>query len=552
MNWSALIENAEAFRSRLVGVSVGLVFAVLAGRAAVVSLQASDAPTGIAGVFEESVRRADIVDRHGELLATSVDVYSLFADPRAIWDAGDVAAALGDVFPDIDTDALTQRLSDRDRAFVWVRRGLTPRQRQAVFDLGLEGLGFREESRRAYPRGPLAGHVLGFAGYDGNGLAGVEFALDYRLAKGGEPVALTIDSGVQFVLESELAASAADHDVIGGAGVVLHAGTGEVIAMASWPPIDPNRAHTLSRDDPARKDRAAQAVYELGSVFKPLTIAAGVEAGAVGPSDLFDTHEIMEIGGFAIEDDHPIAGQATLADIIADSSNVGTVKVAMMLGERRQKDFFRRLGLFDRAPVELASSAAPLVPDDWSDLSLATISYGHGIAVSPVAFASAFSALANGGELVRPTLVLDPSRELKPRRVMSAPTAALVTAMMREAVTRGTGSRAAVAGYRVAGKTGTAEKPIEGGYDDSRNVTSFAALFPSDGPEYVVLITLDEPKAGETGGGDVGTAAAFNAAPTAGRVIERIAPLLGMAPDFNAPAALSSPVNSVAERRTSL
>lgn len=552
IDWSALATEAEAFRSRLVAVCVGLVFAVIAGRGAVVALQPAEAPTGVASVFEAPVRRADIVDRHGELLATSVNVYSLFADPRAIWDAEDVAQALATVFPDIDVAALTVRLSDRDRAFVWVRRGLTPRQRQAVFDLGVEGVGFRKESRRAYPRGPLAGHVLGFAGYDGDGLAGVEFAMDQRLSEGGAPLALTIDSGAQFVLESELSAAAADHDVFGAAGVVLHAGTGEIIAMASWPPIDPNRAHTLRQDDPARQDRAAGAVYELGSVFKPLTIAAGVEAGAVGPADRFDTRETMTINGFVIADDHPISGPASLADIIADSSNVGTVKVAMRLGQRRQRDFLRRLGLFERAPIELSSSAKPLVREEWSDLTAATISYGHGISVSPIAFASAFSALANGGELARPTLVLDAQREHAPRRVMSAPTAALVTGMMRETVTRGTGEQAAVAGYRVAGKTGTAEKAIDGEYDDSRNVTSFAALFPADGPEYVVFITLDEPKAGEAGGGDVGTTAAYNAAPTAGRVIERIAPILGMAPDFDASDASAPSVRSVSERRTSL
>lgn len=548
-----VFEDIQAVRAQLVAFGLALVFAVIGVRAGIVALQDRPASRGVASVFDAPTRRADIVDRNGELLATSVSVYSLFADPRAIWDAGEVAGELSKVFEDMDEEAIAARLANRERAFAWVQRGLTPRQRQAVFDLGLEGLGFREESRRAYPRGPLAGHALGYAGLDGQGLGGLEFALDDQLSAGGAPVRLTLDSGVQFAVESELAAAAAAHDVDGAAGIVLHAETGEVLALASWPPIDPNRAQAVPLDDPSRMNRAVGAVYELGSVFKPLTVAAGIETGAIEASDRFDTHEPLVISNFPIVDDHALApGPSDLADIIADSSNVGTVKVAMMLGERRQKAFLRTLGLFDRAPVELAGSAAPLKPQRWDALTSATVSYGHGMAVSPMAFTAAFAALANGGEMQAPTLLLENTSDRNPTRVMSAPTAALVTAMMREAVLRGTGTRAEVAGYRVAGKTGTAEKPVAGGYDDSRNVTSFAALFPADGPEYVVFIMLDEPKAGATGAGQTGVTAAFNAAPTAGRVIERIAPLLGVAPRFDDTAQPSSSARSAADRRSSL
>ncbi|MEL6473328.1 MAG: penicillin-binding protein 2 [Pseudomonadota bacterium] len=540
--------DAQGLRARLIGFCAALVFVGIAAKAGLVALAGEPRVGGVSAAFEAPVRRADIVDRNGELLATSVTVYSLFADPRAIWDPEDVAQTLGAVFDDIDVDALTARLSNRERAFEWVRRGLTPRQRQTVNTLGLEGLGFREESRRAYPRGTLAGHVLGYSGLDGNGLGGIEFALQDRLAEGGAPVQLTLHSGVQFALEAEIAAAASEHDAEGGAGIVLHPRSGEIYAMASWPPIDPNRASELPSDDPARLNRAVTAVYELGSVFKPLTVAAGIETGAVTPSDAFDVREPLVIRGASIEDDHPVrGGRADLTDIIADSSNIGTVKVAIMLGERRQRAFLESLGLFRRAPVELAGSAAPLIPKDWDDLSSATVSFGHGMAVSPIAFVSAFGVLANGGELAPPTLVMD-ARTREPRRVLSAPTAALVVAMMREAVTRGTGERAEVAGYRVAGKTGTAEKPIPGGYAEDRNVTSFAAVFPADGPEYVVFIVLDEPEAAEAGG----MTAAWNAAPAAGRVIERIAPILGVAPDFESRSAPTPAVRSVADRRTSL
>ena len=548
-------EAASALRARLVALAIALALVTVAVKGVAVALSGAGGAGGVSEVFAPSQPRADIIDRNGELLATSVDVYSLFADPRAIWDAREVASALAGLFGDIDAAALAARLANRDRAFVWVRRGLTPRQRQAVFELGLEGLGFRRESRRAYPRGTLAGHVLGFAGIDGQGLAGIEFALDERLSRGGAPLQLTLHSGVQFAVEAELATAAAIFDIDGAAGVVLDARSGEVMALASWPPVNPNRAGELAASDRARLDRAVGAVYELGSVYKPLTIAGALEAGALRPDERFDVSASLDIAGKRIEDHHAAPGLISVTDIIAHSSNVGTVKIAMRTGARRQRAFFRELGLLARAPVELAGSAAPILPAEWDELSSATMSYGHGIAVSPLAFASAFSALANDGEIMAPTLLLEAlpaGQARRARRVMAAPTARLVTAMLREAVVSGTGSRADIAGYRIAGKTGTAEKPVAGGYSEDENVTSFAAVFPADRPEYAVLIVLDEPKAHEADGVMVGGSAAYNAAPTAGRVIERIAPLLGVKPRFVQERKSRLPVRSVSATRSDL
>ncbi len=535
-------------RTKLVSLCTCLGFAVIAGKAGMVAMTSQPADQGDSRAFEDPIRRADIVDRNGELLATSVAVYSLFADPRAIWDPAEVASGIGRVFPDIDVDKLTADLSDKERAFVWVRRGLTPRQRQAVFDLGLEGLDFREESRRAYPRGTLAGHILGYAGTDGQGLAGVEYAMDSELLSSREPLKLTIDSNVQFALEAELAAAAGEYGVEGGAGVILNARNGEVMGLASWPPIDPNRVLELDRDDPARLNRAVGALFELGSVYKPLTVAAALDTGAIRPSDRFDVREPLVISGRAIHDDHPISGHASPTRIVADSSNIGTVKIAIMLGARRQQEMLAAVGLFDRSPVEVAGSAAPLLPEQFDEIHAATVSYGHGIAVSPMAFATAFSVFANGGEVVEPTIIMDGERR-RTRRVISAPTAAVVTRMLREAVVDGTGRFAEVAGYRVAGKTGTAEKPIAGGYAHDENISSFAAIFPADSPDYVVLIVLDAPKAGAGRGRTAG----FNAAPTAGRVIERVAPMLGVEPKFEDLGRGDSPmVRSVSQRRSSL
>lgn len=532
-------------RTRIVSMCLLAVFGAIALKGLTVSLAGSDAVVLGASALEPAPRRADIVDRNGDLLATSVTAFSVVADPRAIGEPALIAQELAAVLPDIDVEAITARLSNNQRAFAWIERGITPRQRQAVFELGLEGIGFREESRRAYPRGTLAGHVLGFAGADGQGLGGIEYAMDDRLTADQSPLHLTLDANVQFSLEAELAAAVGEYEAEAGAGVVMAAQSGEVLGMASWPPLDPHKVPDLREGDPALLDRASGAVFELGSVFKPLTVAGALDAGAIRPGDRFDVREPLQIRGRQISDDHPIVGRATPFEIIADSSNIGTVKIAWQMGSRRQQEFFGSLGLFSRSPVELAGSARPILPERFDELHSATASYGHGIAVSPIAFASAFASLANAGETISPTLLLAPERKRNPKRVMAAPTANLVTRMLRSAVTDGTGSRAEVGGYRVAGKTGTAEKPIAGGYSETENICSFAAIFPADSPEYVVLIVLDSPKAGS----DRGRTAAWNAAPTAGRVIERIAPILGVEPRFDDPVPSSPRVRSVADRR---
>ncbi|MEO0449773.1 MAG: penicillin-binding protein 2 [Pseudomonadota bacterium] len=532
-------------RTRIVSMSLLAVFAAIATKGLTVALSGPDSVNARVAAAEVPVRRADIVDRNGDLLATSVTAYSVFADPRAIGDANLIATEIATVLPGINVERIKARLSNKERAFAWIERGITPRQRQAVFELGLEGIGFREETRRAYPRRTLAGHILGYAGADGQGLGGIEYAMDDRLKSDSSPLYLTIDANVQFSLEAELAAAVGEYEAEAGAGIVMAAQSGEVLGMASWPPLDPHQATTLSQEDSARLDRASNAVYELGSVFKPLTVAGALDAGAIRPGDRFDVREPLRIRGRQIEDDHPIIGRPTPFEIIADSSNIGTVKIAWQMGSRRQQEFLSSLGLFSRSPIELAGSARPLLPETFDELHSATASYGHGIAVSPIAFAGAFAALANAGETVTPTLLMAPERVRTPRRVMAAPTAELVVRMLRRAVVDGTGANAEVGGYRVAGKTGTAEKPIPGGYSETENICSFAAIFPADSPEYVVLIVLDSPKAGE----NRGRTAAWNAAPTAGRVIERIAPILGVEPRFDEPVRSSPRVRSVSDRR---
>lgn len=542
----ALFENSD-MRTRLVSIAMLAVFSILAMRAASIALGGSDGAANSNRAIADVPRRSDIVDRNGELLATSVTVYSLYADPRAMMDAPLVTDQLMRVLPDLDRDTIFARLSNKDRAFAWIKRGLTPRQRQEVFELGLEGLGFREEARRAYPRGHLAGHVLGYAGADGQGLSGIEHRLDGRLKQGGAPVRLTLDSNVQFSLEAELADAVERFAADAGAGVVLQAKTGEVLGLASWPTLNPNLGTRIDREAPELLNRAVGAVYELGSVFKPLTVGMALEAGTIQTKQRFAVDEPIELRGQKITDDHPISPRATPLEIVSDSSNIGTVRVAWTLNQSAHRAGLEALGLLSRPDIDLTGVAAPLRPETWDELTRATVSYGHGIAVSPLMLASAYTVFANEGVRRPPRLVLDaegaPAQGIDSIRVYSPATTATLIEMLRHSVEFGTGTRADVDGYAVAGKTGTAEKPINGTYSLDENISSFAAIFPADSPEFVVLIVLDAPKSGESWG----RTASWNAAPTAGRVVERIAPILGVEPELEA-ARMPHPSDETSER----
>ncbi|MEL7480957.1 MAG: penicillin-binding protein 2 [Pseudomonadota bacterium] len=517
------IRRSGAVRSVCVAAGLSIVFAVLGLRAAAIATSpdvASD--TRLTG-YSEIKKRADIVDRDGELLATSVTVYSLFADPRLIWDTDEVVEALAQVFPDIDRQGLRGRLENRERRFEWIRRGLTPRQRQAVFDLGLEGLHFREEVMRAYPKGVQAGHVLGHTDVDGIGRMGLEKAFDAQLALGGDPLQLTLDAGVQFAIESELTEAAGEFGAEAATGIVIDVRSGDLLALASWPSFDPNRPDRSSPEQ--QMNRATGAVYELGSVFKPLTIAAALETGAVDLSDRFDISKPAVIAGQAITDTHKIGAVADVTEILAESSNIGTLAIADRLGAEGLTSFYQSSGLFERPQFDFAASAAPLLPERWGPLEVATLSFGHGFAVSPLAFAEVFAALGNDGA-IKPLNIVLGGEDKEPQRLVSGEVARLTVDLLRVAVTRGTGTSADIVGYEVAGKTGTAEKPIAGGYSETRNVSSFIALFPASSPQFVVMVVLDEPRLGE----GEGATAARAAAPVTGRVIERIAPILGVSP----------------------
>jgi cell division protein FtsI (penicillin-binding protein 3) len=485
--------------------------------------------------------RAEIVDREGRLLAANLPAWSLYAHPHEIKDPVAVADMLDPIFPEIDRETLLRKLSGKSR-FVWIKRPVTPRERQLVHDLGQPGLFFGNREIRVYPAGPAMAHIVGgvtpkaegvhFAELVGSG--GVEQHFDARLrdpASAAEPLRLSLDLSVQQAVRAELVAGMKAFHAKGAAGVLMNARTGEIVSLVSLPDFDPNVRPQVHAGDPAfhpRFNRAAQGRYELGSTFKVLTAAMALEERIVNANTTIQTPRKLRYGRHTIGDSHRMDPEMTFEDVIVESSNVGTARVAMMLGTRRFRDYLSRLGMFEPSGLELteAAEAKTLLPGRWTDLSTMTISFGHGLAASPVHLAAAYATIANGGVRVHPTLVAGQSRAGE--RVFSEAVSREMLRIMREVVVRGTARRGDVPGYLVGGKTGTAEKVINGAYSRKKVIATFAAVFPVNNPKYVLIVSLDEAE--DRSGRTPSRSAGRTAVPVAAGIVRRIAPLLGMRP----------------------
>ena len=484
--------------------------------------------------------RPDLVDREGRLLATDIRTASLFAEPRRIVDVDEAVETLTRVLPDLDEERTRRRLST-DAGFVWLKRELTPRQQAAVHDLGIPGVHFRAEYRRFYPGGSTASHVLGHVDVDNKGIAGIEKFVDGEglsaLAAAGlsieedmEPVPLSIDLRVQHVLRDELSRAMQRYRAIAAGGVVLHARTGEVIGMVSLPDYDPNNPVDALKKD--RLNRMAAGTFEMGSTFKAFTTAMALDSGKVSLSDRFDATKPIRIARHTINDFHAKRRWLSVPEVFIYSSNIGTAKMADVVGVEGHRDFLHKLGLLTRMQTELPEVAHPVEPKTWKKINSITISFGHGVTTTPLQTAVAAAALLNGGKLIPPTFKprSEEQAEAIATPVLDPSTSDAMRFLFRLNVEKGSGRRADIAGYNVGGKTGTAEKVVNGRYSSKVRFNAFLAGFPMHDPEYVVLTFIDEPKPEE---GKRSATAGLNAAPTAGSIIRRIAPILGMKPEFD-------------------
>ncbi|MEP5154169.1 penicillin-binding protein 2 [Planktotalea sp.] len=522
-------------------------FGVIGARMGVLAATEPAEPRAASAGASIQATRADITDRYGRILATNFETYSLYAQPHQMIDKERVAAELSAIFPDLDHARLIKDFTG-SRKFMWIKKKLSPEQKQAVHDIGDPGLLFGPREMRLYPNGKLAAHIMGGASFGREGVhaaevigvAGVEKYFDEELrdpARGGKPLALSIDLTVQAAAERVLHGGMQLMNAKGAASVLMDVHTGEIISIVSLPDFDPNaRPSPLVEGDASDSplfNRAVQGVYELGSAYKIFTAAQAMDLNLVNQNTIIDTGKALRVGGFNIgEFQKKNYGKLSVADIIVKSSNRGTGRMALQIGVKRQKEFMKTMGFMDYTPLEIveATGGKPLYPERWTDLSAVTISYGHGISNSPLHLAAGYAALANGGRYIKPTIV---KREGLPEgvRVMGEDTAAYARSMLRKVVTEGTASFGEVQGYAVGGKTGTADKPKpRGGYYKDKVIATFASLFPAHDPRYVLVVTLDEPI--ETSGKKPRRTAGWTAVPVAAEMIGRVAPLLGLRPEI--------------------
>jgi len=538
LRWTWRYADGGRGRLRIAAAAFALVYLVIIGRLVTFGLDASAAGGGAVDPNAAvATSRPNLVDRNGEILATDIKMSSVYAEPRNILDPDEAAELLSSVLPDLDTRALRERLAGK-AGFTWVKREITPAQQKEIHSLGIPGIGFLTENRRFYPGGPLASHIVGLVNVDNQGIAGFEKYVDdhwlgalhqagFARSEQLQPVRLSIDVRVQHILRDELANAMDKFSAIGATGIVLDVHTGEVLAMSSLPDFDPNDPVNALKPD--RLDRMTAGVYELGSVFKSFTFAMALDSGAVTLNDRVDATHAIHFGRFTINDFHPQHRVLTVPEVFIYSSNIGAAHMALKVGGDTQQAYLKRFGFFNELKTELPETAAPLIPPKWSDLTTMTVAFGHGLAVTPLQVAVADAALVNGGLLIPPTFRPRTRTEADKlaRRVVKPLTSDQLRYLFRLNVVKGSGRHANVPGYMVGGKTGTAEKVVDGRYSANHRLNSFLAAFPIDHPQYVVLVVLDDPKRAKTGGG---TTAAWNAAPAVAAVIRRSAAILGVEP----------------------
>jgi len=523
------------------------VYGIIAGRLVLYAVTPESHGGGRASAADAvATARPDILDRNGEILATDVKAASLFGEPKRLIDVDEAVELLTAVMPDLDTKEVRERLGNRKRGFAWLKREITAKQQQEVHKLGIPGIGFLNENKRTYPNGAEVAHLIGLVNIDNQGIAGIEKWLDgsglaalhaagFATDRLQEPVQLAIDLRAQHAMRDELIAARDKFKAVAAAGVITDVRTGEIISMVSVPDFDPN--NPKEANDPTRINRLTTGVFEMGSTFKALTIAMGLDSGKFTLNSMLDARSSLRYGKFNISDYHAQKRVLSLSEVFTYSSNVGTAKVALGMGVEHHKWFLKKMGQLDRLTTELPESAMPLVPKRWGELNTITIAFGHGLSVAPLQATSAFGALMNGGLMIPPTFLKRSEEEARKLavQVVKPETSAMMRYLMRLNAEKGSARKADVPGFYVGGKTGTAEKVVNGRYSKTKLLTTFMAVLPADKPRYLITLLLDEPKGlPETHGF---ATSGWNAAPTAAKIIARVAPMLGMEPRLDLPPA---------------
>ncbi len=528
-------------RMKLVVAGFAGLFVLVAGKAAYLTLADGGKGTKPAVVRKEHIPRPDIVDRNGILLAGDMPFASVFAEPYRMIDVDEAIEGLLSVAPQLDARKLRRQLANRKRKFVWIMRQVRPEMEEKILDLGIPGVRVMKEKRRVYPMGRMMAHVVGYSNIDSKGLTGIERFLDKAGAlytasladpdgQGAAPAVLSIDVRVQHALRAELARAMKKFKALGAGGLVMDVRTGEILALVSLPDFNPNSRDRSEALDKSRLNRMTSGVYELGSVIKSVTFAMALEKGTATLEKKYDARFPLRVGRNVIHDFHAQRRWLSVPEVFTHSSNIGTARMALEVGLKEHKAFLEKVGLFERLRTELPESARPLLPRHWSTIASVTASFGHGFAVQPLQGLAVIAGLVNGGVMIPPTFLKRDEKTARAlgTRVISEATSRKMRYLFRLNAIKGTARRAAAPGWRVGGKTGTAEKVINGKYNKDHRLTTFIGAFPMDAPKYALLVMLDDPRPiPETHGY---ATSGWNAVPVAGLVVARIAPLLGIAP----------------------
>lgn len=479
--------------------------------------------------FKNPVKRADILDRNGEIIATSLPTVNLYANTKQIKNIQDVAEKLNYVFPEISYEDFEKKLS-RKGAFIYLKRNLSPAQQMQVNNLGIPGLEFENCEKRIYPHNNLFAHVLGKTNVDNEGISGLEQYMNERLTTSTKPLYLTVDLGVQNKIRDELIAGVKQFNAEGAAAILMDVKNGRIVSMISVPDYNPNE--DVKVGERSMFNFATKGIYEAGSVFKVFNTALSLESGKVKVTDRFDTAHTVKVGRKTVTDPHGSHGYLTPEDILVESSNIGSTREILLVGKKFQRKFLQSVNM-DKAlsEFELPEIARPqfLSEKRWGDVSMATISYGYGISSTPLHIITAFSSVINGGMYRQPTLLGDSKHKAK--RVVSEKTSESMRTMLRAVVMRGTGKRANVDGYQVIGKTGTADKLENGRYNHKKSMSTFISAFPASDPKYALIVVVDDPKASKETYGY--TTAGWNAVPITRNIISAVAPQLNVRADFD-------------------
>ena len=512
------------------------VFTVISVRLFVVCLhQTSDVKTQLAAdndsfyaLPENPIKRADILDRNGTIIATSLPTVNLYAVPSKIQNPKKAAQKLAAILPDIRYEDILEKLS-RKSSFVYIKRNLSPTQQYQINYLGIPGLDFENGEKRIYPHKNLAAQLIGTTNIDNLGISGLEKEFDKRLRESDIPLKLTLDVGLQDTIRRELADGIKKFSALGGVAILMDVRTAEVISMVSLPDYDPNRMFNVS--DRALFNFATKGLYEPGSVLKVFNAALGLEKGNVKLTDRFDATKPIKLRYNTIKDYRGENRWLDLQEILIYSSNIGSAQIALKIGQEKQREFLSSLGLFEPiSNFEVTEKAAPILPRRWGEATTATVAYGYGVSVTPLHVITAFSSIVNGGIYKAPTLLADNSQR-ETHRVVSENTSKKMRQLLRGVVVDGSAKRANILGYEVAGKTGTANKLVNGKYIDKKVMTTFLGTFPASNPKYALLVMLDEPKATKETWGFV--TSGWNAVPTGGKIITAIAPQLNLKANYD-------------------